>query len=294
MLTNHKKGTVIGAFFMHLTQWLSSTPNRAATVFVFIVLGFGITPIASAGSSQQLEVKQLPKCLSNLPTQPVSVQRITDGDTIVLSDERRVRLIGMNTLELNVKSPGERAWAHAATEALEKFLRTGSVSIISGVETHDRHGRLLAHVIGRDGLNASHELVSQGLAIAIAVGQNTRCANELQTREQMAQRAVLGLWGTSGNWRLDKPRMSGAERGFRIISGLVKHLEGRGKRRSLILDNGLTVRLGKHWPDHDKSTQKLLNSIVGKRIQVKGWLGGSAGKSYMTLHHPANLDVAAR
>ena len=235
--------------------------------------------------------KSLPECLLNLPAETVSVARVTDGDTIVLSDERRVRLIGMNTLELNEKHPIDRAWAHTATTALEKFLRTGSVNIISGIESHDRYGRLLAHVTRQDGLNASHELVSQGLAIAIAVGQNTRCANELQAREQAARQADLGLWTTPGNWQLDKTRVTAVERGFRIVHGQVKQYQGRGKQRSLMLENGLTVRLGKHWPTDDESTLQLLDSIVGKQIKVKGWLGGSAGKTYMTLHHPANLYV---
>jgi len=201
-----------------------------------------------------------------------------------------VRLIGINALELNEKHPADRAWATAATRALEKFVQTGSVSVVSGIETHDRHGRLLAHVTRHDGRNAGHELVSQGLAVAVAVGPNTRCADELQALEQVARQADSGLWNTPGNWRLDQTRISGMDRGFRVVHSRVHQVNGRGKNRSLMLENGLTVHLGRHWPDENESARQLLYSIVGKKIKVKGWIGGRAGKTHMTLNHPANIS----
>ena len=291
MLTKVKRAPVSVPFFVKFTKRKSLPHNTAVTLVIILTLCVAVLPPASAASSNQASRKYLPECLSNLPAEPVNVARVTDGDTIVLSDERRVRLIGMNTLELTEKHPNDRAWALTATTALDKFVRAGSISIISGIETHDRHGRLLAHVTRHDGLNASHKLVSQGLAIAIAVGQNTRCANELQAREHTARQANSGLWSTPGNWRLDQTRLTGVERGFRIVHGNIKQVKGRGKQRSLELENGLIVRLGKHWPTNDESTQQLLDLIVGKRVKVKGWLSGSAGKIYMTLHHPSNLDA---
>lgn len=293
-LIKRKGAPVLVPFFMDIIQWPCFNPVALIIVFTCLVLPIGVNTSASAGSSRSLSGHELPACLSRLQAEPVNVARVTDGDTLVLTDKRRVRLIGINTLELNEKNPEDRLWADTATNALELFVQAGSIRIISGKETHDRHGRLLAHVTNQDGRNAGHELVNQGLAIAIAVGKNTRCADELHSLEQNARQAAAGLWYKPGNWQFVQPHLTGLERGFRIVHGQVVHTKGRGKRLTLILDNGLIVRLGNYWPHTDKTAQIILNSIVGKQIRVRGWLGGSTGKIHVTINHPTNLDVAQR
>lgn len=264
----------------------------SATRIASIALVCGILiPMSAAQASRQIEMAHLPECLLKYDLDPVNVKRITDGDTVVLSDGRRLRLIGINTLELNAKNASDRAWANAASASLETFVAGGTMHIAPGIETHDRHGRLLAHLLRSDGVNAGHQLVSQGLAIAIAVGKNTRCATELQTLEQSARETESGLWRNPGAWRLKKSRLTGRERGFRVVYGRVIDSDGRDNRRTLLLANGLLVKVGRHWPGQNRSQQKMLDSIVGKKIRVKGWLGVQAGKSFVTLDHPSNILV---
>jgi len=58
-----------------------------------------------------------------------------------------------------------------------------------------------------------------------------------------------------------------------------------------LLENGLLVKVGRYWPVEKRSQQKMLDSIVGKKIRIKGWLGVHAGKSVITLEHPSNILV---
>ena len=230
-------------------------------------------------------------CLDVALAQDVTVVRVTDGDTVVLDDERRVRLIGFNTLELNTPDPQGKVMALRAKAALEDFLQNTQAQIIIGKEEHDRHGRLLAHLTRKDGQSAAQTLVASGLGIAVAVGSNTRCADTLHTVEVQAREAGLGLWEAPGSWYLAKNTLTGRERGFHVVAARVQALDGRGSKTSLILDNGLRVRLGSRWPKRGEFAPSRLGRLVGQEVQVRGWLGTSAGRPSLTLHHPANLEL---
>ena len=68
----------------------------------------------------------------------VKVDRITDGDTIVLMDSTRVRLHGIDTPER------DQPYGSEATAALENMVET-SVYIVE-VDT-DRYGRMVGHAL---------------------------------------------------------------------------------------------------------------------------------------------------
>ena len=230
-------------------------------------------------------------CLDAALAQNVTVARVTDGDTIVLDDERRVRLIGFNTLELNTPDKQDQVMALLAREALEDFLQNTQAQIIIGKDEHDRHGRLLAHLRRPDGQDAAQTLVATGLGLAVAVGSNTRCADALHSLELQAREAGLGVWQAPGSWYLARSTLTGQERGFHVVVARVQALDGRGSKTTLILDNGLRVRLGSRWPKRGDFAPSELGRLVGREIQVRGWLGNSAGRQNLTLHHPANLEL---
>lgn len=250
--------------------------------FVFLILG-----LPSVWQSAESAT-----CPDNSASQPVSVASVTDGDTVVLSDRRRVRVIGMNALETSETAPIDRLQAIAATRALEEFLAAGPVRIVPGVDTHDRYGRLLAHLRLADGRDATHELVSRGLAIAVAIGKNTRCSSSVFALERLARQAGSGVWAKPGRWLIDRQALTGRERGFHVIRAHVVRITGRGRKRQIQLDNGLQVRLGKDWPTSNSLLYPSLDTLQSKLVEVRGWLGGASGGIRLTLHHPANLQLA--
>ncbi len=76
-------------------------------------------------------------CLDASLAQNVTVARVTDGDTVVLDDERRVRLIGFNTLELNTPDEQDKAMALLARQALQDFLQNTQASSSARMSTTD-------------------------------------------------------------------------------------------------------------------------------------------------------------
>ncbi|NND89364.1 MAG: hypothetical protein HKN42_00770 [Granulosicoccus sp.] len=265
--------------------------RHPARCLFFVGLLFCSTLAVAESSASRLPESRT--CLADLAAEPVTVVRITDGDTVVLDDARRVRLIGLNTLELNASSEQDKQMARRARQALGEFLEGQAVMLIAGRDPHDRHGRSLAHVRLSNGGDAAQFLVSQGLGLPVAVGNNTRCAYVLQRLGQAARKAGRGLWASPGDWYLDQPRRIGLRRGFHVSKGRVERISGRGSRTSLELDNGLRVTLGRYWPRNGKQARAELLALVGEEVEVRGWLSNTNGKPRLILYHPANLELAS-
>lgn len=255
---------------------------------LFCVSLLVLTPLARADNP-------LPEnsCPDRAETESVSIAHVTDGDTVILGDQRRVRLIGLNTLELNTPDPQDRLLAQRARDALQVFLENGQALIITGQDTHDRHGRTLAHLRRPDGQDAAQTLIAAGLGLAVAVGRNTLCAEALHTLELQAREAGLGLWHSPGSWQLDNTPLTGQEHGFHVANARVQAVEGRNSKTILILDNGLQVRLGSTWPERGEFAASELDRLIGQEIQVRGWLGTFAGRQSLILHHPSNLELTS-
>lgn len=122
------------------------------------------------------------------------VQRVSDGDTIVLADGRRVRYIGVNAPEV-AKEDGPAQWfgpeARAFNQALvyEKGIR-----LEFDRERYDQYGRVLAYVFLKDGTFVNAELVKSGCAYCLSRSPNTQYDSLLLglQREAMAKR--VGMW----------------------------------------------------------------------------------------------------
>jgi len=85
------------------------------------------------------------------------VNRVIDGDTLVIHDNESVRLLGINSPEKNEK------YYQEAKEFLNKKTLNKTITLKFGKDKHDRYGRLLAYVFF-DGKNINLELVEEGLA----------------------------------------------------------------------------------------------------------------------------------
>jgi len=87
----------------------------------------------------------------------VNVERIIDGDTIVVGNNTHVRLLGINTPE-----KGEEYYSEARN-FLESIILNKTVRLEYGKEKYDRYGRELAYVIYK-GKNVNLEIVDEGYA----------------------------------------------------------------------------------------------------------------------------------
>jgi micrococcal nuclease len=122
------------------------------------------------------------------------VARVIDGDTIVLTNGARVRLLQIDTPE-----PGTaECYSRAAGRELRRLLPMGATVALEPdppLDLVDRYGRLLRYV-HRGALNVNLELVRRGAAtVWFYGGDRGRYAGRLLGAASVARSRHKGLWG---------------------------------------------------------------------------------------------------
>jgi len=127
---------------------------------------------------------------------PYGVTRIIDGDTIIVSDDIRVRLIGVDTPEtVHPQKPFEH-YGKEASLFVTNLLKGEKVYLIggNGVLGKDRYGRKLAFLYRYpDGLFVNAEIIRQGYGHAY-IEYPFEYLEEFLQLERFARRAEKGLW----------------------------------------------------------------------------------------------------
>jgi micrococcal nuclease len=123
----------------------------------------------------------------------VRVERVIDGDTIVIAGGERVRYIGVDCPEMVGLDGKPEPYAAQATARNRRLVEGKKVRLVRDSSQRDRYGRLLRYVyLGRRQINA--QLVREGLAYAFIVPPDTAQAERLQQLEAEAQRLGRGVW----------------------------------------------------------------------------------------------------
>ncbi|MDY6986528.1 MAG: thermonuclease family protein [Thermodesulfobacteriota bacterium] len=119
---------------------------------------------------------------------------VDDGDTVVLSDGKAVRYIGINAPEVAHKdSPAER-FGPEARVFNGKLVFQKKVHLELDRETHDQYGRLLAYVFLEDGRFVNAELIKGGYAHCLFLRPNTKYEKLLLGLQRGAMEKRAGLW----------------------------------------------------------------------------------------------------
>lgn len=131
------------------------------------------------------------------PGRDAVVERIVDGDTLVVAGGRRVRLTGIDTPEtVHPREPVE-CFGREANAHLGALLPVGErVRLEADVEREDRYGRTLAYVWRvADGLFVNEAMVADGYATVHTVPPNVAHADEFVAAQREAREGDRGLWG---------------------------------------------------------------------------------------------------
>lgn len=124
------------------------------------------------------------------------VERVVDGDTIVLADRTRVRLIGVDTPEtVDPRRPVECFGQEASAHTKELLPKGTAVRLVYDAERTDRYGRTLAYVYrASDGLFVNLDLARNGFAEQLTVPPNVAHADDVAAAVDEARRERRGLW----------------------------------------------------------------------------------------------------
>jgi len=122
------------------------------------------------------------------------VARVLDGDTLLLADGKKVRLLGVDTPELEKAGRPAEFLAHRAKQELTNLAQGKRVRLEYDRMRYDQYGRLLAYLYLPDGRLVNAELVRQGLARVYLTPPNVRQREALLTVQREALAAQRGIW----------------------------------------------------------------------------------------------------
>ena len=125
--------------------------------------------------------------------QTLKCTRVVDGDTIILNNGERVRLIGVDTPETKHPKKPVEYYGKEASAFTKRMVEGKEVRLKYDQQRKDEYGRLLAYVYLTDGTLLNAEIIKQGYGHA-----HTRFPfkyiDEFRQYEKEAREAKRGLW----------------------------------------------------------------------------------------------------
>jgi micrococcal nuclease len=126
---------------------------------------------------------------------PQHVERVIDGDTLVVTGRVRVRLIGVDTPETKHPHKPVEPLGPEATEFTRSLVEDRDVRLAFDRERRDRYGRVLAYVYV-DGKLLNEEIIRAGFSRAETHYKFERAmALRFLQAEAEAREAGRGIWG---------------------------------------------------------------------------------------------------
>ncbi len=123
----------------------------------------------------------------------VLVDRVVDGDTIELSDGRKVRYIGIDTPETKDPRKEIQCFGEEASAYNRDLVEGKVVAIEADVADKDQYDRLLRYVWLEDEM-INKKLVAEGYAYASSYPPNVKYQAQFKLAQQQAREQNLGLW----------------------------------------------------------------------------------------------------
>ncbi len=146
------------------------------------------------------------------------VRYVIDGDTFILQDNQRVRMIGINAPETSHRKYHKKgqSFGKEAKYYLEDLIKGKDVDLKSDEEKFDRFGRRLAYVYLKDGTFVNRKMVEDGYAAAYQKFsfQYKKEFTELETRAQAAKR---GMWSQKQSSSLNPVNWKAVKRWFKTL-----------------------------------------------------------------------------
>ncbi|TWB74924.1 nuclease-like protein [Nitrospirillum amazonense] len=220
---------------------------------------------------------------------------VLSGDTVTLRDGRVVRLAGI--LAPKVGSPkaartaqagssqdenaGRPPWplAEESRHALEELVLNRTVKLMLGGVDHDRYGRILAHLMVRDGRRlvwVQDALLRQGWAELAPHPDAPKGLAALRRAEDHAREGKLGLWADGFYAVRDPDTAFRAQGRYAVVTGRV--LDAADARERVYLNFGadrrtdFTVEIDRRDMAAFRARHLSPLDLKDRLVEVRGWV----------------------
>jgi len=287
VLTSFAANTVCNKY-----RRIGSTKQASALTGRFFVSAcfclFSLTVLAAEDALEKYALAS--SCSTTEFDDAVTIRHVIDGDTVVLTDERRVRLIGINTPELSRDGRPPEIGADQAHDYLRRLLQTNqNIMLVYDNERADKYGRTLAHLFLKDGINIQALLLKRGLATPLTIPPNLAHLDCYEQSSEYAQSQQIGLWALKQYKPVQVDTITIKDLGYRIITGNVLRAGESHSATWINLAKNLALRITtedlSHFPD------TMLKGLMGKNIEARGWLYFANGQFRMQIRHPVDIKI---
>lgn len=159
------------------------------SIFALIIIG---TIFVSCVAEHEPKFTRPTATPVSIEKNTATISKVIDGDTVELETGERVRLLGINALEMG------QPYHEEATNRLKELIENKTVILERDVEDKDRYGRLLGYIF-LDNKNVNVKMVEEGYANVYVIPPNTKYETELRKAENEAKTADRRIWQTSEN-----------------------------------------------------------------------------------------------
>lgn len=214
------------------------------------------------------------------------VRRIYDGDTLALQGGEKVRLLGINTPELENSKRAEEKGAQEAKARLQNLIGPRKVRLEKDVIKRDKYDRLLAHVFTEDGVHVNRVLVEEGLATVNIHPPNLHYAEALLKAQQKAEREGRGIWSRPAYApRPIQAIAANKVRGWQRLRGKPSSISKGRRYVYLNFADRIDVRIPREnlplFPD--------LENYLHQDLEVRGWASRRHEHYFILIEHPSAL-----
>lgn len=233
-----------------------------------------------------------------------TVVEVTDGDTVVLNDGRKVRMIGTQAPKLPLGRDNYETWplAPEAQQVLSDLVLHKTVRLGFGGERIDRHERVLAHVFvetDKGEVWTQLFMVGSGLARVYSFPDNRACLEPLFAAEAQARADRLGIWANPyySVRAADRPTELLNRAGhYELVEGRVLLADNSGSR--------VFLNFGRFWKEDftaviEGPALRLFEAegqdpmvLEGALVRIRGWVDDRDGPR-IEITHPEQIEVLA-
>ncbi len=227
------------------------------------------------------------KIISQPSRQLHQVTRVYDGDTIILEDKKHVRLLGINTPEIESRQRVEEPGGVAAKKWLQAQLQENKVYLEFDQIKRDKYKRLLAHVFLPDGRHLNLSLLENGLAVISIIPPNGRYTDKLIQAQQHAEKLKLGIWAMPEYQPRPIDQITNHVKGWQRFSGTPVSIKKSRKYTRLLFNDKVDIRVA----NTNLNLFPELGTFVGKPLEIRGWVSRNKDHYTMLIQHPSALIV---
>lgn len=229
-------------------------------------------------------------CTTSFYDARVELAAVHDGDTLRLKDGRKLRIIGINTPELERKNKPADPLAHEARNALQQLLQGKSeIKLRYGKEKYDRYNRLLAHPFLSDGTNITEQLLKKGMGFSLVVPPNNWQSDCYKKAEDHARQNKLGIWKHPHYQPVDAQLVTKKFKGYYRVKGKVQRVGESRYSYWLNLSKGFAVRIKKQ--DAKYFGPLVIKNLENKTVIARGWIYNRNNEMRMQVRHSSALEV---